>query len=548
MKKQIFYLFLLIFSLSINAKAIDFFIKPDTLYFPYREGIQMIVIDYSNGEKIMNISDEQKKDYIKEMTSISSIFCFVNSSICSARRSSSYRGATSVPVYPKLSLPIFPKLYVFRNKEGEILSTYNNVRNINIRKSDFKPPEEAVAMDEITASRYGELFVFYGSDSTFTDNYIHINPIDNFSKKGLFNRRGEVVLEAEYDQIYFYHLTNPIIVKDGKFGFLGPDGKKITPVIFQLKDNSLRISNQNENHIITSIDSLFGIVDFSGKILLEFNFMNLTDYKDYYVFSKEGEVGIINFTTMEYIVPLGKYDYIEQSYYTMLPRKVKKNDLYGYIDEEYKEVISLQFDTIIQIGAASNAGYIVKKDGLYGFYDANYELRIPVDFEDIGLNKYGMTRFVVQDRRHFMLDKSGGKWESCYIVKKDSLYGVYDESFKQVIPVQYDAILKHGTFFKVKKEDNWGLYNSNLQLLCEPVLKKEFKSVVFSWGYSYDIIITHDGKKGIIGMNDCFVPPIYDDIRYIKNRYNRIYFRVWEEKKVKRLKIKLGKVKGMGRE
>lgn len=574
-------------------------IKADTLYFPYQEGVQMIIIHsnllpYLESAYPGSWSDEMIRERDLIITN-------------------------SEPIIIGHSTP--KTVYVFRNEAGEILSVYPAIQRIKFSKNDFKFPHEAEIIDELTALAYEKFFVFYDYESDTSSISVQVYSSwwqsgqgFHVAKKGLFNRKGEAVLEAKYDEIYLknfgaHSLTYPIVVANGKFGFLDSNFREVTPVKFQLIDNSIKTTRQN--HIITATDSLLGLIDFSGNEVLAFKYSAISDYyKDYYVYTKEGEVGIINPATLEYDVPLGMYDYIEPHWNTSseFPLiKVRKNGLYGYIDTNYNIVFPLEFgviisqakdyfvkkdglygvydknynqklaneyDSIIKI----NEGYIVQKEGLYGFYDNDYKLKLsvefdsiikkqeacivqknglyglydtnfiaklPIEFENIQLKSYGLSRLLPKGRRQMEFDKNS-QAKVCYIVKKDAFHGVINENFETVIPIEYDEVIKYHSFFKVKENEKWGLYDHNFQLLCEPILKGKFKTTIFYFGYYYNIIITSDGKKGIMGVNNRFVPPIYDEVRFIKNRYNRAYFQIRKGNKNRKIKIVLGKEKIKG--
>lgn len=479
MKKYIIFFFLLFYFTSIAQKE-NLQIRTDTLYFPYQQGVQMIQIHYA---------------YILE------------NKISFKEAFSNYNYFYS-PVPDRSGLIDCPTVqYVFRDTLGEIISTYNFFDKQEINKNELRSPHAVDVLDDSIALSFGKLFTFYYLDSIpAKKNYkIGVNVIgryqiygyptvEYYGKKGLINRMGKMVLKPEYDDI-FLGGKSPIVARDGKIGFLNPEGKPITPIKFQdIIYNSYGYIRNYEHHIV-SVDSFAGIVDPYGNTLLDFKF-KLIDIQNpcnlneqnftvdirtidttkknndnfFYFITKEGKKGYMNARTFEYPISPDEYDYIGVSRYSGCQEFIiRRNGRYGYISK-FEEVIPLEYDTIIK---TLNHNYLARKHDFYGLYNSDFEMKLPAEYDTIIVKEYGFlvekanrygffnNRFELKisiDCDTIIEDKMSFGTKN-FITRKEGLYGVYNLYFKLQIPFEFDTIIRSfGEKYMVKKDGLYGLY------------------------------------------------------------------------------------------
>ena len=94
--------------------------------------------------------------------------------------------------------------------------------------------------------------------------------------------------------------------------------------------------------------------------------------------------------------------------------KIEKQDFWGIIDEEGKEVTPFQYEEIIDFFE----GYAdVKKDGLWGFVDDEGKEVVPCRYKEVYLFREGYAE-----------------------VLKDGFWGLVNEAGDEVVPCRYEDI------------------------------------------------------------------------------------------------------------
>lgn len=546
-KKQIILFFLLLFCLTAHAQNQKTYIRVDTSYFPFKDDIQMIQIEYtyvySNKQNFNNLISDYNYSYN--------------------------------PIPDENGLIDRPTTkYIFRNKKGEIITTFNNYDQQRIHKNDFRLPDSVTVINDSILANLGRLFVFYQLDSVPAKNknkigitriqnneFYTIPTIEYYGRKGLINRNGEVVLEPIYDDIYLYKEA-PIVVKDGKIGFLNPAGKPITPVKFKdLFYNSYGYIRNTDRHIV-AVDSLVGIIDSYGNTVLDFDFKSISleickfdnwsyaidgrvidekksedeNVRYYFVTTKEGKKAFIKTSTLEYAIPLEEYDSMDGvSEFNCNGFFIRKGAKYGYVNK-MKVVIPIEYDTIIKIRSNKNSylvkidnqyglydqdftlkivaeydsiikldgGYLVQKDGKYGFYNQSFDLKTPISCDTILEIKrmYGRRDYIIlRDNLYGIYDKYlelktpvkydtvihllDNRYLNGYMVRKDNLYGFYDLDFKLKLPLEFDTIFLPQSGYITQKDNLYGYYDNEFNLRI-PALYHEIRMTNYDEYSLYD--------------------------------------------------------------
>ena len=174
--------------------------------------------------------------------------------------------------------------------------------------------------------------------------------------------------------------------------------------------------------------------------------------------------------------------------------KLKKEGVYGIIDEKGNEILPTKFENISE---PDEQGYRkIKKDGYYGLLDKNYKVVLPVEYENI-----------------FNSDEQGYRK-----IKKNGHYGVINRHYKVVLSAEYEDIFNpdKAGFRKIRKSygswefnENYGLLDKNYKI----VLPAEYEDISeFSEDGSREI--KKDGYYGIMDKNFKIVLPA-TEYRYI---------------------------------
>lgn len=158
-----------------------------------------------------------------------------------------------------------------------------------------------------------------------------------------------------------------------------------------------------------------------------------------------------------------KYDFISEQIDNDRVLVVKEQK-WGYLDKDGKEVISLSYERAFPFadGLAQ-----VMIDGKYGFINTNNEVIIPAEYPQALNLRGGFAKAEVGDNQWVLFDSRGTKLSSYENIfyftegraefQKDGKYGFLDESGKEVIPAIYekaDAFTE--SLSAVKKDGKYG--------------------------------------------------------------------------------------------
>lgn len=366
--------------------------NPDTLYFDFDGGIQLIVIDCYD--------TWNRQVAYKELTQP--------------------RGLTWASVMG----PAPKNIYIIRNKAGEILKVYNSTLSIftGLKNTDYINTSSNTIY---TLQDYNELNK-------------HLMIYDTNNKVGLINLKGEVLVPTVYDAIRKYQDDNRkrdklIIYKDGMFGFLDSNLKVLFPPIYRTSIEN-KYSGYPEHNVLDKQyikvckNEKYGLINENGKILIDFMFDDIktihdgiymcVNYKDENGIEKipngshwDGGYKIKTCTLLNrnfsIITVMEKYDYI---YYWGIKRFiVKRNNKFGVIDHKGQVVVPLVYDKLI----SQNGDYSVYKDNKWGVLNLEGKVVLPIQFE--GFEFYGQAIYVTQQ----------------------GLIGVYTDKYKLIAKPQF---------------------------------------------------------------------------------------------------------------
>lgn len=387
---------------------------PNTIYYNFYNGVQMIEIDYNNYEKA-RIAHE---DMIRPISSIRRI---------------NYGHNT----------------IILRNKNGELLHQYN-LREKTFKSTDFLPSEKCITVSH--ASRLDANYIaktnypFYGKYSFYvTEN----------NKAGLIDTLGTPILEVVYDAILSYgdnyNLNSYImfdtrndtendtcfytIKRNGKWGFKS-DKLAIEPKydeLIPLKKDVFKIKKNTK----------YGLINYKEESLIEPIYTNLIYKNDFYLYTNEAIENIDKYTTLYGIIdsnfkiktqPIySNLEDIIENYYPSGKYWACKSDGCGAIDKNGNEISKFKYGSMPQ-NPYNN--YYRTDD----FKDNNKRYILNLDFEEIGKN-YDL----IYDWKNLL-----------FTVKKGTKFGLIDLNNKVVLPCEYDSFWEEsrndlGTLIKNKK-------------------------------------------------------------------------------------------------
>ena len=329
-------------------------------------------------------------------------------------------------------------------------------------------------------------------------------------KYGLLNKKGETIVPFEYDYIgYHYfesstinnevitHLDYPILVgKDGLWGFVDEDFNTVISFSYS------KVEEISYRKIKLKKDNYWGFIYFDETG--EFSFSKFIYHE-----IKELSMGL------DLVRKGQKYGIIDEHFHEIMPviydaiedyqdkLKLKINDKWGwaYFDENHHYTLSPFIYE--EIEDYSDGLALAKKNGMYGFINENWEEVIP---------------FVFEDAKPF--------WEEMAEVKINGNYGVINTNNEIVIPFEYENLIhykRNPTIIVALKDNNYGIIDE-----CNRVIVPfEYSTIKPSLFYTY---IEKDGKKGLMFFKEKSVSIVlFDEIKYIK-ALNPFYIYKYEGK------------------
>ncbi len=209
-------------------------------------------------------------------------------------------------------------------------------------------------------------------------------------------------------------------------------------------------------------------------------------------------------------------DYDEIGNYVGGMAVVQKDDLYGYLDSNLKEITPIKY-TVARNFNGNLA--LVEKDGKYGFIDKTGKevIKLKFDFANgfnenialVGVNgKYGYIdntgKYIAQP----IYDEAKNFNNGLALVKKSDTYSFIDNSGKVMLELNYDEVkgfANKNKYCVVKKDGFYGYIDRNGKELVPPIYE-EAKSIINDLA-----VVKKNGKYGFINMlGEVVIPFDYD--------------------------------------
>ena len=272
-------------------------------------------------------------------------------------------------------------------------------------------------------------------------------------KWGVISSKGKTIITPQYDEMivipnktkdvfivtYNVNYDNGIysskaIDKDGKQLFTNYD--KVEAIQNQDKQNSIWYST---NCLKVEKDGLYGLIDFSGKTLLNCQYDSITplaNVKNTLITTKENKKGIVSETGT--IIINNEYDDITALTSQYEDGYIVKNNegKYGVIGTNKKIAVPVEYEKIIN--AKSENIYIVKNEGKLMIYNSEKNSTTQIDAEDVK-----------------SIDSKN------IIIKKDDKYGMINTSGQEVLQAKYqDLQYAFSDYYIAKENDTYGIINS----------------------------------------------------------------------------------------
>lgn len=313
-------------------------------------------------------------------------------------------------------------------------------------------------------------------------------------KTGLINSRGDVVIPLIYDFIFPSSQEGVYVAQKDKHDFLliSTQGAPLT--------KSYEFISLCANHFGVMLNGKWGIIDIHENLLVpcEYDFLQMRG-DDLYAEKnkKQGYIRFSNTTVIpvqyDWVGPLsdgialakseGKFRYVtSKAEYTPNYEEfrnfhegraiVKKNNLSGVINTEFKEVLPPQYEFISDY---SDGLAVATLGGKSGYLDKNGEVIIDFIFENAYPFKSGFAG-----------------------VKKNGRWGFIDKKGKQVVDCIYKSVIDFNRGYAfVRVDDNWGLIDIKGNMVVTPKNYRDITDYSFFNGLIFEV-----GAGGWLGFVD----------------------------------------------
>ena len=297
-------------------------------------------------------------------------------------------------------------------------------------------------------------------------------PVFKDNKWGVINSKGETIIDPSYEEM----ITIPNNKKDV---FLC-----IYDVNYETNEYKTKALNSKNEEILTGYEQIEAIqnTDQNNNLWYEENVLKV---------KKDNKYGIINLDGKE--ITSCEYEEITPILGIKDALKVKKDGKYGVINNEGTTLVETAYAGVTNLGNDNKAGFIVRNDE----------------------NKYGVVNFsnqVVLEPKYEGIQKINVN--DLYVVTNQGKQIIVNKDGEEVLNSDYDEIKEilknpeNGVIFV--KDSKFGLINTNKEIKIEATYEdlKEAKSGT--------LIAKQNGKYGIIDLSN----NIKVDFKYTSIVYN----------------------------
>lgn len=283
-------------------------------------------------------------------------------------------------------------------------------------------------------------------------------PVFTNEKWGVIDEKANIIIEPKYDEM----ITIPNSNKDI---FICMEN-----VNYEENTYNVKVLNSKNEEIFTSYDLIEAVenIDDSNNMWYEENILKV----------KKGEFyGVIDFSGKEIIEP--KYQEITTLKGTKNSLVLKQNDKFGLSDNKGNIIIQPEYKEIKSIQDNYQNGYIViNQENKYGIIDFTSQVIVEAQYEDIKQLTSNHMYVVKQDGKWKLINSNKETLienvndvtqilEDRIIIKKDNQYGILLVSGEEKIKPQYEELSNlFEDYYLARKSGKYGIINSaNGQIL-----------------------------------------------------------------------------------
>lgn len=353
-------------------------------------------------------------------------------------------------------------------------------------------------------------FIFIGSkddvkQQTDEINYEYFALYSTDEKVGVVDRKGEVIIEPKYTQIYIpnqekdvficFDEENNYIILDSHKKELFKDFEDVSAIMI-----SEEILEMEKQVLLYKENEKYGLVNLLGEKVTEPIYESIKSLKNKpgnLLVKKDGLCGVLD-SEGDVIIP-EKYNSIKSDEYSsetdgyartgyIISEKTKTGIIFGYVDYTGKVLVKPKYESITR-------ALEYQEDDIYLIVMANGKKGVLKNKKQIIKNKYQSINFY---------DTS-----DIFIVNRNGKYGFYNNEGKEILGTKYTTYSIAGNYIFVKKDDNAQLYDMHGNL----VNSNNYTSIIETENPSYFIAEDEAGYYSIISK-DIQIDEKYTNISY----------------------------------
>lgn len=342
-------------------------------------------------------------------------------------------------------------------------------------------------------------------DFYYEENALGLIIVSQNEKWGVIEANTEKEIVATlYDEVKILKNDFIAIKKGDRWGVAAPYGEIIIPLTYKF------VEYFNELYFLVGDEkALLGLVSTEGNLYTQTKYQKISEFVNgFCIVIKSGNYGLIN-ENLEQIIPT-EYDCLEfldtnlllatkdnnvfvidinNNIQKTLPYnfackvtshifKVRKNSLYGLIDDEFNEIVLPKYSNIERMSDSLLLTYNFKGLGVICLDDNKVINSIEPQYswieilnDDFFVAKNDSYKWALFNSNgtqltSFTYDEILGVDDVIYIFKGNDVLcslsvGVIDEQGKEVIPPEYEYVQKLGNGFVIGLNDKYGIYDSN---------------------------------------------------------------------------------------
>ena len=284
---------------------------------------------------------------------------------------------------------------------------------------------------------------------------------------GIVDYTGQEILPEQYQEIKkVYGNDYYVVVKDGKQVVIKKDGTEV------LKDGfdevKAILKNASNPGIIYKKDNKYGVMDTTGKVLINNEFEDIVEStEETFILKKDGKYGIMS---LDHTQRRG-YDYTNITY-------KEKAALYLAEDE------NLNTHVLDQSYTEKQVGILVDFDEEKGYYEMRQG------------DEYKYYNFKSEEKKVSDILTSN----NLFISKKDGKYGFVDKQGNVVVDYQYDDATEQNScgYAAIKKDGKWGAIDNKGSVIVEPTYTLDdylLVDFIGSWHLGKDLNMNYYNKN-----------------------------------------------------